>query len=167
MPRWQHVKKEGGCGGSWIDKILCWGLCTRSPTAFVLTFGYLLSLPVFSCSDTWLGTVFWVLSVDLASRASLNKPTIISGVFLLINPSAKQEAFPRLLWLRGRFREYLFLFLFWLHPCHVEVPRPGVEATLQQQPEPQQWQHWILNLLSHQGALRIFVFESVSSQCLY
>ena len=40
----------------------------------------------------------------------------------------------------------LFLLLFWLCLWHVEVLWPQVE------PEPQQWQCWILNPLSHQGA---------------
>ena len=40
--------------------------------------------------------------------------------------------------------------IFWgggAHPWRVEVPRPGIEPTPQQQPKPQQWQCWILNLL--------------------
>ena len=32
----------------------------------------------------------------------------------------------------------LFPFVFWLHLGYVEVPRPGMEPTPQQQPEPQQ-----------------------------
>ena len=38
---------------------------------------------------------------------------------------------------------------FWLHPWPVEVPRPGIELA------PQQWQHWILNMLCHQVATTI------------
>ena len=30
----------------------------------------------------------------------------------------------------------LLLFSFWLHPWHVEVPRPGIEPTPQQRPKP-------------------------------
>ena len=36
-------------------------------------------------------------------------------------------------------------FFFWLHSWHAEVPGSGIK------PMPQQWQHWILNLLGHQG----------------
>ena len=42
----------------------------------------------------------------------------------------------------------LFFFFFWLYPQHAKVPRPGTE------PAPQQWQHQILNPLSHQGTLQ-------------
>ena len=45
----------------------------------------------------------------------------------------------------------LYLMFFWPHPQHAEVPRPGIEPTPQRWPEPQQWQHWIINLLSNQG----------------
>ena len=38
-----------------------------------------------------------------------------------------------------------FLFFFFLHPWHMEVPRPGIES------EPQLQQHWILNPLSQEG----------------
>ena len=41
-----------------------------------------------------------------------------------------------------------------LHPGYAEVPRPGIEPVPQLEPEPQQWQHWILNPLNHQGNLR-------------
>ena len=37
------------------------------------------------------------------------------------------------------------LFNFGPHPRHAKVPRLGNEPTPQQQPEPQQWQHQILN----------------------
>ena len=33
-----------------------------------------------------------------------------------------------------------FLFLFWLHPWHMEVPGPGTESMPQLQPAPQPWQ---------------------------
>ena len=39
------------------------------------------------------------------------------------------------------------------HPQHAEVPRLGIE------PEPQQWQHQILNLLSHQGTPQMSPFQ--------
>ena len=35
-----------------------------------------------------------------------------------------------------------FFFFFWLHPEHAKVPRPGIEPTPQQQPEPQCYQKW-------------------------
>ena len=41
--------------------------------------------------------------------------------------------------------------LFWLRPWHAEVSRPEIKLMSQQQPKPQQWQHWIINSLSHQG----------------
>ena len=40
-------------------------------------------------------------------------------------------------------------FVFWQCPQHVKVPRPGIESAPQQRPEPQQWQHWVLNPLSY------------------
>ena len=40
---------------------------------------------------------------------------------------------------------FLSFFIFWLHPRHADVPRPGINPT------PQQGQHCILNLLSHPG----------------
>ena len=36
------------------------------------------------------------------------------------------------------------------------IPRPGIEPRPQQWPELQQWQHWILNPLCHQGTSKIF-----------
>ena len=46
----------------------------------------------------------------------------------------------------------LFLFLFfWPCPQQVKIPGPGIKSVPHQWPEPQQWQHWILNQLSHQG----------------
>ena len=47
------------------------------------------------------------------------------------------------LWAESGFRVLVFVFSPPLK--HAEVPRPGIE------PEPQQWQCWILNPLSHQG----------------
>ena len=42
------------------------------------------------------------------------------------------------------------LFFFFGHSCGVwEFPGPGIEPQSQQYPEPQQWQHWIFNLLSY------------------
>ena len=35
-------------------------------------------------------------------------------------------------------------FFFWPPPRYVEVPRPGLKPTPQQQSEPLQWYHWIL-----------------------
>ena len=36
-----------------------------------------------------------------------------------------------------------------LDSWHVEIPGPGIKPMLQQPPKPLQWQHWILNPLSH------------------
>ena len=42
--------------------------------------------------------------------------------------------------------QYVYIFDFFPpYLWHREVPGPGIE------PEPQQWQCWILNLLDHQG----------------
>ena len=55
---------------------------------------------------------------------------------------------------------FLSLSLFQgLHPWQGEVPRPGIEPT------PQQWQHWVLNLLGHQGppnTLHLFIQWSIT-----
>lgn len=83
------------------------GLCTRSPI-YVQPLGHLLSLPGFLLLWPVMGNGLCDFSVDLARRASLNNPTVISGISPLPNTSAKQEPFSRLLWLRGGFREYLF-----------------------------------------------------------
>ena len=59
----------------------------------------------------------------------------------------------------GFFCLVLFCFwgFFWPHLRHVEGPRPGIE------PEPQQWQHQILNPLIHQGTHRT-VFKGPKSR---
>ena len=44
-----------------------------------------------------------------------------------------------------------FNFFFWLGPWHVEVLGLGIEPAPQQWPELLQWQHQILNPLSHTG----------------
>ena len=43
----------------------------------------------------------------------------------------------------------LFVCFFQPHPKQMEVPRPGMEPTPQQQPQPLQWQCWVLSPLSH------------------
>ena len=50
-----------------------------------------------------------------------------------------------------------FPFL-WLHPQHAEVLGLGTEPALHHPPEPQQWQHQILNLLIHKRTPTIFFF---------
>ena len=60
---------------------------------------------------------------------------------------------------------YLFIYLFissWLHPRHVEVPRPGIEPAPQQRPEPLRWQCWIVNPLCHKGTPILWLFFMVS-----
>ena len=54
----------------------------------------------------------------------------------------------------------LFCFaLFCLpHLWHLEVLGPGIQPTPQQRPEPQLWQHQILNPLSHHETHRSFQF---------
>ena len=42
-----------------------------------------------------------------------------------------------------------FLSIFWLHPQHSEVPRPGIKPMPQQRLRPQLRHPWILNVLSH------------------
>lgn len=51
------------------------------------------------------------------------------------------------------------IHLYWSHPQHVEVPGPGIEATPQQWPEPQQGQWQIFNPLTHQGTLISYVLK--------
>ena len=61
-------------------------------------------------------------------------------------------------------RAFSLSLSFWLHPWHVEVPRPVTEPVRQKWPEPQQWQHGILNLLSHQGTPGGHSFGSISQK---
>ena len=57
------------------------------------------------------------------------------------------------------FIRVLFFLFFWrgwvppphLWPGHAEILEPGIKPMVQQWLEPQQWQCWILNLLSQQG----------------
>ena len=42
---------------------------------------------------------------------------------------------------------FFFLFLFWLHLKHMEVPWSGIECELQRRPTSQLQQLWILNPL--------------------
>ena len=63
---------------------------------------------------------------------------------------------------------FCFFFFFWrgvwgkLRPCYMEVPRSRTE------PEPQQWQHRIHNLLSHRNSfLRIFLICGWSILCMW
>ena len=49
-----------------------------------------------------------------------------------------------------------YLFYFLACPKYVEVPGPGMEPTVRQQPKPLQWQHWILNPLRHKRILKVF-----------
>ena len=44
-------------------------------------------------------------------------------------------------------------FFFFPTPTACRSSRPRMEPTPQQQPKSQQWQFWVLNLLSHQGTL--------------
>ena len=54
-------------------------------------------------------------------------------------------------------------FFFWSCSQHVEVPEPGIKHV------PLQWQHWILNLLSHTGTYKFFknLFDSyiITNSC--
>ena len=49
-----------------------------------------------------------------------------------------------------------YLLFYWPHPWHVDVSRSGTKLAPQLWSEPQQWQHWILNPLHHQGTLQLF-----------
>ena len=52
-----------------------------------------------------------------------------------------------------------YILFFPPYPWHAEVLGPGIEPEPQLQPEAQQWQHWILNLLSCQGTpIYIYIF---------
>ena len=60
--------------------------------------------------------------------------------------------------------------IFWLHLWHAEVPGTGIEPVTQLQPQPQQWQWWILNLLCHKRTppkifFLIFKNYTGSSRC--
>lgn len=44
-----------------------------------------------------------------------------------------------------------FFSLYFFEGGHMKVPRPEIKSTPQQEPKPQQGQHWILSQLSHQG----------------
>ena len=49
-------------------------------------------------------------------------------------------------WIRHQWGFFcLFVFLFQLHPWHMEIPRLGTESKLQLPPTPQLWQCQILN----------------------
>ena len=48
-------------------------------------------------------------------------------------------------------------FPFWPCPWHTEVPGSGTKPT------PQQWQHWLLNLLCHQGTPSLLWFSILLS----
>ena len=64
---------------------------------------------------------------------------------------------------------FLFCFLvFWHHPQYAEVPRPRIKPAWQQQPEPQQWQHQILNQMSYHGTpgMEIFLADCPILVCL-
>ena len=62
-------------------------------------------------------------------------------------------------WHQGRSRGWscLFACLFLPRLSHVEIPGPGTEPMLQQQPKPHQWKHWIFNPLSHQGRIVLII----------
>ena len=49
--------------------------------------------------------------------------------------------------------------LFWLHPGHEEVPRPGIKHAPQQQPQLLQWQRWILNPLCHKRTPKALIIS--------
>ena len=73
----------------------------------------------------------------------------IGKVFLKRNGSLQGISLWRSFWgsrthINGLVVKYTFFF-FWLCPQHAQVPGSGI------QPAPQQWQHWILNLLHHNG----------------
>ena len=57
-------------------------------------------------------------------------------------------------------------FSLWPHLWHVEVPGPGTEPAPQRRPEPQQWQHQILNLLHHQG-IPVNHLEPIECNCFF
>ena len=53
----------------------------------------------------------------------------------------------------------MYLFTFWPHPYHAEVPRPGIEPAAQLCPVPQLWPCQILNSLRPQGTSSFCIFE--------
>ena len=119
-----------------------------------LTYSFLVSLALKKINIRSLlilpqeSTIVFTSLPLLTSSPSWNS-TCLSASIILCFPSFKAQLkvwYP----LRG----FLFLF-FWgfFGPClqHVEILRPGIEPVPQQQSEPLQWQHQILNLLCHKG----------------
>ena len=88
----------------------------------------------------------WMLRDHMGS-GSFSEETIIYMVTHLQNSLAHDK--------KPKKKSLIFVFfcLFWPHPWHVEVPRPGIEPP-QQQPQLLQWQCWILNPLHHRELLK-------------
>ena len=61
---------------------------------------------------------------------------------------------------------FLFFWILWPHPWHMEVPRPGTDSEPQQEPEPRQWHHWLFNPFHHQGNPGITSFIPWCLDCL-
>ena len=57
--------------------------------------------------------------------------------------------------------------VFWLHPQHMEIPRPGIESELPLQPMPQLRLCWILNPLFHSGNSTNEFFSDPAQQFCY
>ena len=59
-----------------------------------------------------------------------------------------------------------YIYIFWLHMLHVELPRSGIKPMPQQWPKPLQWQSWILNLLCHKELLACYFLLKIFA-CMF
>ena len=118
---------------------LCWRAC-YCPT-------FLWSCVHFSLLFFPLHSLYCIISIDLSSSS------LIIFCFSSLLLSLSSEIFISVIVLF----DYTISFFLWPHPCHVDFPGPGIEPVPQQWPEPQQWQHWIFNLLHYQETLE-FLF---------
>ena len=85
---------------------------------------------------------------------------VLEAICLSLTPSPKHSRSERkspwsyeMRFCRGLFYYHYFHFILGPRPKHGQVSRPGTEPT------PQQSQHWILNLLSHQETPRFCSFD--------
>ena len=99
-------------------------------------------------SQSFCSTCIYCLSLFICH---LSFPFLFGHLSLLAHniPSINE-------WLIYELILILFIYLFFLLLRHAVSPRPGIEPTSQQRPEPLQWQHGILNLL-HRRATPWFI----------
>ena len=103
-------------------------------------------------------------SSQLCKAVTLLSDPTQRNVALLRTTSSKQLANIR----RGHVFHFLFFGVFWQHPQHVEVSRPGINTALLQDVKMLHLQRCILNWLRHKRTWRLFfcfVFFSLSLLC--